>query len=375
MRKFSLDTLRPGMILAKPVLGAEGQLYLNTGVELKPRYIHNLRLTGISFVYISDPFLEDVEVVDVITEETRREAVKVLKEMLMTNRSGRMGQRKIVLDNRFRLALEKMVAEVLANKDVVVNLSDIRNSDDYTFFHSVNVCTLCLLTGAGMDYSRTSLEELGVGALLHDMGKVWIDEKILNKNGSLTPEEYEEIKQHPAFGFDILSKQPNISSNSIKVVLQHHERCDGSGYPHQLVREDIHPAARLVMAVDVYDALTADRPYRSSMPPHLAIENISACAGVYDESMVQHFFRHLAAYPVGTAIRLSNGDLGLVIKNHKGAPLRPIVRICKNSDGSLYDSPYDVNLLEKLDIVIMDVLNEKERETELPLHSAGKVVK
>ncbi|MBS4032452.1 MAG: HD-GYP domain-containing protein [Clostridiales bacterium] len=372
MRKFSVDALRPGMILAKPVMGAEGQLYLNSGVELKYRYIHNLRRTGILFVYISDPLLEDVEVADVITEETRREAVKVLKGMLMANRFDRQGQRKIVLDNRFRPVLEKMVEDVLANKDVVINLSDIRNSDDYTFFHSVNVCTLCLLTGAGMDYSRTSLEELGVGALLHDMGKVCIDDKILNKNGSLTPEEYEEIKRHPALGFEILSQQPSISADSIKVVLQHHERCDGSGYPYKLTREDIHPAARLVMAVDVYDALTADRPYRSSMPPHLAIENISVCAGLYDESMVQHFFRHLAAYPVGTVIRLSNGDLGLVVKNHKGAPLRPVIRICKSGDGYIYDSPYDINLMEKLNLVIVEVLSEKEREVELPLHSSER---
>ena len=367
MRKFSVDSLRPGMILAKPVIGAEGQLYLATGVELKHRYIHNLRRIGISYVYIRDPFLGDVEVAEVISEETRREAVKVLKEMFMADKAGMKGQGKVVLDQRIRPALEKMVSDVLANKDVLVNLSDIRTSDDYTFFHSVNVCTLTLLTVAGMGYSRTSMEELGIGALLHDMGKVWIDDKILNKSGSLTPEEYGEIKKHPTFGFDILSQHKNISGDSIKVVLQHHERCDGSGYPYHLEREDIHPAARLVMAVDVYDALTADRPYRSSIPPHLAIENMFACTGIYDESMVQQFFQHLAAYPVGTAIRLSNGDLGIVVKNHKGAALRPVVRVCKSGDGVLYGSPYDINLLEKLNLVIMDVLTEQEREVELPL--------
>ncbi len=367
MRRYPIDVLRPGMILARPVIGAEGQIYLNSGVTLKPHYLTGLRRAGVSSVYIIDPLLEGVEIHDIVSEETRREAVKVLKETLTKNKFSRVDQRSFVLDNNFRFRLEKMVEEVLANKDVVVNLSDIRNTGDYTFFHSVNVCTLSLLTAAGMNYTRTQLEELGVGALLHDMGKIWIDDKILNKPSSLTPEEYEEIKKHPAFGFDILSKHSNIPVNSVKIVQQHHERCDGSGYPYKLTRGDIHPSSRLVMIVDVYDALTADRPYRRGMAPHLAIEIILSGNEAYDEGVVQHFFRHLAAYPVGTAVRLSSGELGLVIDNHKGAPLHPVVRIFKSPDGLFYSNPTDLNLIEKLNVVITDVLTEAEKDSEFPL--------
>lgn len=368
MRKTSISALRPGMVLAKPVFGPDGQLWLNSGVILKSTYIASLWRTGIPYVYIRDPLLGDVTVAEVVSDETRRQAVKVLKETLMSAGPGAGSHKRLLVDARFSFTVEKLVEEVLANKDVVVNLSDIRDSDDYTFCHSVNVCILSLLSAVDLGLPKPRLEDLATGALLHDMGKIWVDEKILKKKGSLTPEEYEEIKKHPAFGYEILSYQRNIPPDSAKVVVQHHERCDGTGYPYRLDIGNIHPYSRLVMVVDVYDALTADRPYRSSLQPHQAIEMITGCAGPFDGEMVRSFIRHLAAYPVGTAVRLSNNDLGIVTENHKGLPLRPVIRVCKDGDGIFYGQPFEVNLTERLDLVITEVLNEEERERELPVH-------
>ena len=365
MRKIPISLLRPGMVLYRPVFGSDGQLWLNAGVELKGSYISSLWRAGISSVYIDDPFLSDVLVSEVVSEETRRQAVKAVKDTLQTAKLPK--QNSLLLDKRFSSIVEKLVQEVLANKDVMINLADIRDVDDYTFFHSVNVCVLSLLNAADLDLSRARLEELGAGALLHDLGKIWINEFILKKKGSLTPEEYDEVRQHPSFGFEILTSQANFSPSSAKVVGQHHERCDGSGYPHNLQKEDIHAYARLVMVADVYDALTADRPYRLGIKPHLAIEVITGCAELYDSSLVSSFFKHLAPYPVGTALRLSNGYLGIVIKNRKEMPLRPVVRVFKNADGFLYRAPFDLDLLDKPDLLINDVLSDAEREEELPV--------
>ncbi|MDW7650777.1 MAG: HD-GYP domain-containing protein [Bacillota bacterium] len=367
MRKTSISLLRPGMVLAKPVYGPDGQLWLNAGVELRSNYIASLWRTGIPFVYISDPLLGDAVVAEVISEETRRQAVKILKETLSSTKANTFRQVTPLVNNRFSFIVEKMVQEVLENKDIVVNLADIRDADDYTFLHSVNVCVLTLLAGAEFGLSRSQLGDMGVGALLHDMGKIWIDDEILKKKGSLTPEEFAEIKKHPSFGHEILSAQANISPDSVKIVMQHHERCDGSGYPYQLTTEEIHPYARLAMVVDVYDALTSDRPYRDSMKPHQAIEMITASCEIYDNDMVTSFLLHLAAYPVGSAVRLSSGDLALVVKNRKGVPLRPVVRVCKDGDGFLYAEPFDIDLTDRLDLVITDVLSDKERQLELPL--------
>lgn len=368
MRKVAVSALRPGMVLAKSVYGQDGQLFLQAGVTLKSTYINGLGRRQIPFVYVGDPLLWDVEVKEVITEETRRQTVKMLNEMLNKAKNSRQTYYKqVLLDNRFRSSVEKLVKEVLNNKDVVVNLSDIRVADDYTFCHSVNVCVLSLLTGTCAGMSVSQLEQLGTGALLHDMGKIWVDEQILKKEGSLTPDEFSEIKKHPLFGFDILSQQSNISDESNQIVIQHHERCNGSGYPHGLKQNEIHKYSKLVSIVDVYDALTADRPYRRAYRPHEAIEILSSTEGLYDEELYHNFLSHLSAYPVGTAVRLSNQDLGLVVKNYKGAPLRPLVRVIKDGDSAYYNPPFEVDLIEILNLVIVDVLSDTERETELPI--------
>jgi len=365
VRKIPVSLLHPGMVLYRPVYGPDGQLWLNAGVELKSNYINSLWRAGISFVFISDPYLSDVVVSEVVSEETRREAVKTVKETLQIAKLPK--RNSLLLDRRFSSIVEKLVSEVLANKDVVINLADIRDVDDYTFFHSVNVCVLSLLNAADLDLSKARLEELGAGALLHDLGKIWISEFTLKKKGSLTPEEYYEVKKHPTFGFEILTSQANFSPNSAKIVVQHHERCDGSGYPHNLEKDDIHSYARLVMIVDVYDALTADRPYRLGMKPHQAIEIITDCAESYDCSLLTSFLKHIAPFPVGTALRFSNGYLGIVIENRKETPLRPVVRIFKNGDGFQYREPFDLDLSDKSNLQINEVLSDAESEQELPV--------
>ena len=375
MRKMPISLLRTGMILGKAVTGPDGQLWLNAGVELRSNYISALWRTGMSYVYIKDPLLDDINVPEAVSEETRRQAVKSLKAILHTSKKGDPVRGSLLLDQRFSDTVEKMVQEVLANKDVVVNLADIRNADDYTFYHSINVCILSLLSGVELNLSRTRMEGLAAGALLHDMGKVWIDDSILNKKGSLTPEEYAEIKKHPSFGYEILSNQKNITEETVTIVAQHHERCDGSGYPYKRAKDDIHPFARLVMVADVYDALTSVRPYRDSLQPHQAIEMIMASGDAYDREMTRLFLKHVAAYPVGTGVRLSNGDLGIVVLNRKGIPLRPVVRICKDGDGATYQ-PFDFDLSERLDMVISDVLTDVQLAEEFPIHvTSGKDVK
>jgi len=366
MRKVPVSSLRPDMVIARPVYGADGQMFLNSGMVLKGPYISSLVRLGVQAVYVEDPLLGDIVVSEVVKEETRQNTVKAIKDILLDNKKIDKSKSSIV-NKKFISLAEKLVEEVLSNKEVIVNLSDIRITDDYTYYHSVNVCIISLLAATGMKVAKGKLEELCIGALLHDMGKVWIDNRILNKNGSLTPEEFDEIKKHPGFGFDILSKQRDISSLSSSIVIQHHERCDGNGYPGNLTKNQIHYFSRLVMVVDVYDALVSHRPYRPAFKPHEAIEMITSSADIYDPEMVQQVLNHIAAYPVGTAIRLSNGDLALDVENRKSSPLRPLIRVCKDGDGSMYQHPFDIDLMDKLDLVITDVLDDELRDKEIPI--------
>ena len=156
--------------------------------------------------------------------------------------------------------VDQIIDELLADLSVLVNLTDIRTFDDYTFASLSNVSVLAIMTGITMGYNDLQLKELGVGAILHDLGKIRIDKSILSKTGELSKEEYEEVKRHPVYGFEILRQYQDVSLLSANVAFQHHERWDGSGYPRGLSGENILEYARIVAACDVYDALLADRP-------------------------------------------------------------------------------------------------------------------
>jgi len=210
-------------------------------------------------IYRSEIF-GDLKYRDVVAAETRSNTIKMVKESF-----NKIEQKHSLNIRVIKETVSDIVDELLNNRDILFSLSDIRAFDDYTFAHSVNVCILAIMTGITMGYSHTQLNELGVGALLHDIGKLRINLKILNKPGELTRNEFREIKQHPEFGFRILRDYEDLSLLSTHVAYQHHERWDGQGYPRNLVGENILEYARITAVADVYDALLANRPYR---PPY-----------------------------------------------------------------------------------------------------------
>ena len=326
MRKASLRRVKPGTKLAKTIIDISGRLLLTAGTEIKESYISRLRNLGVSEIYIDDDISEGICVNDVIKETTRIEAKQVLSSIAKDSAlSGTINSDSV------KNVIDKMVDELLDNNDIIFNLSDIKTYDGYTFEHSVNVCILSIITGIGLGYNMNRIRELGVGALMHDIGKLKVPENILNKPAKLTSEEFEIIKKHTTDGFEILRKDKNISKVSAYIALAHHERYDGSGYPFHTKGDNIHQCARVVSVADVYDALTSDRIYRKKMKVHEAIEYIVASAGKhFDKDVVDAFISHIAIYPVGTGVVLNTGEKGLVVKVHKAAPSQPIVRVIYN---------------------------------------------
>ena len=166
----------------------------------------------------------------------------------------------------------KMIDELMDVSDTMVNLQDLKSNDQYTFSHSVNVCVLSLITGISMKYGEEKLRELGIGAMLHDVGKTRIPSEILNKPGSLTAEEFDIIKKHTSYGYELLKKSKELSTYASYIALTHHERYDGEGYPLGLRGEELHEFARIVSIADVYDAITSDRVYKKRSNINEAVE-------------------------------------------------------------------------------------------------------
>ena len=361
MRKVPINYLKPGMIVARTVFSADGYVLLNSGVRIKQRYITQLENFSIQAVYIEDNLLPDVEVEDVISEKTRVEAIKTVKDMLGNiKREANSGRCLVLPGEKLVHAVQDIIKDILSHKSLMVNLVDIRSTDSYTFGHSVNVTVLSILTGIAMGLSQNSLHHLGIGAIMHDVGKVMIPDEILNKPSSLTPEEYKIVKRHSEFGFSILDKQSEISQLAKRIALEHHEKYDGTGYPFGLKGTEIHQFSQIVGMADIFDALTADRIYRKGFLPHEAYELLAGSGGkLFDYKLVKAFLSNIAAYPVGTIVRLNTGEIGLVVNTPKGLTTRPEVRVFFNQDCFVKEQ-YEVHLAENMTIAINEVITDED---------------
>jgi putative nucleotidyltransferase with HDIG domain len=367
-------SLKPGMILAKEVLCNNGFRLLNTGMELKEKYIRNLIKLGIPAVYIDDNLIPDIIIEDVIADETRLEAQNLVRNILENagKKSEINSSNLLFLTKQATRALDDIIVQLMNNPNLIVNLADIRTADNYTFSHCVNVAVLSIATGISMGYSYADLKRIGLGTLLHDLGKTKIPIYILNKPGKLTDDEYENIKKHPQLGYEIAKKKEFMYISSALIIQQHHERNNGKGYPNGLDGNEIHRYAKVAAVADVYDALVADRPYRAALQPHKALEIIESNENEFDLPVLQNFVKHVAAYPIGTVVSLSNGLIGVVVHNTAGFPTRPKLRILCDKEYCLTDV-CEIDLVKTNNIVVKKVFTENEIPEQLLGISASLV--
>ncbi len=358
VRRIPIEQLKPGMVIAKAIYNSDGGILLHSGIKLTETFINRLSSLSIVSVYIKDSLFDDSRYQDVISEETRLAtivAVKASFSNLENERRMNMGMVQAMVDN--------ILDELLENPHVLVNLSDIRLFDDYTFAHSVNVCVLALLTAIVLGYDKVRLKELGIGALLHDIGKTRIDKEILNKPDDLSKEEFEEIKRHTEYGFEILRQYPDVSLLASHIALQHHERWDGFGYPRALSGENIHEYARITAVADVYDALLADRPYRPSYTINQAITIIKRMSVIYlDERCVNALVANVAVYPLGSIVQLNTGDYGVIIDVNQDTPTRPVIKVFCDKHGRRLAQNHEIDLSKLSTIIVFKILGQEEIE-------------
>lgn len=284
----------------------------------------------------------------IVSKKTQVVAFKAVSNMIHAVRAGHGIDIKQTQE-----VSEKLVEEVLQAPDAIMNLMDIKSFDDYTFTHNINVATICLLIGQALGLSREDMNDLGAGGMLHDVGKLKIPLSILNKDGKLTDQEFAEMKSHPTYGYEILSKSKGISERARMIALQHHEKFQGGGYPKRLKGTEISLFARICAVADVYDALTTDRPYRVAMSPYEAMKILnSGIDNHFDPKILTAFIRKFSLYPAGSLVGLNDGSYALVLKNNPGSVIRPVIKIVKDSGGRFLKERVEINLLEYKDLFI-----------------------
>jgi HD-GYP domain-containing protein (c-di-GMP phosphodiesterase class II) len=217
------------------------------------------------------------------------------------------------------------------------------------------------MTGISLGFDQLKLKELGTGALIHDIGKTRLDKDLLNKPGELTPEEYEQIKLHSEYGFEILRVNREISLLSAHIAYQHHEHWDGRGYPRGLAGEEIHYYSRIVTVADVFDALVADRPYRKAYSTNQAITLMRRMAGIHFEPhLLEIMISNIAEFPIGSVVALSSGEIGVVVDTNREVSTKPIVRVVFNKRWQPLAQQREVDLIKDGTIHISGVLSEEE---------------
>lgn len=363
MRKIPLDYCREGMLLGRSIIDSEGVVLLRAGVELEEYYIKRLSELGLRYIYIHDNSLgETDEIEEVISEETRINTVKLVKKTFSRLQSDRK-----INTPALRQVVNRMLDEILDNSNVLLSMTDISVLDDFVFYHSVSVCTLSIMTGITLGFSESKLKELGIGALLHDIGKSKIDPEILKHEGDLSAEESALLAKHTELGFSIIRGHVDISLLSAHVAYQHHERWDGRGYPRQLAGTAIHEYARIVAAANMYDELMADRPNRPPYEVSQAINLIKQMSSVYfDPRIVTAMISNIAIFPAGTIIQLNTGDIGIVTHVNNESPHRPTVRIVVDSSLRRIKDPHEVDLAKMTTIIPVRSISERELNKLLP---------
>ena len=316
---------------------------LRSGAEVTERYVRGLADVGVTAVWVHDDLSDGITPVDLVAPHVREEAARTVSKALVHARHD--FERHQMLTPEVARALssivEKIVASVAANAGVALVLSDLAAADAYTHQHSIDVCALGirlahdLFSREGwlddrqrrrMDGVDRRLHQLGIGLLLHDVGKIAVPGAILNKPGALTPEELAIVREHPETGSQMLAHEV-FSPVSRAIVREHHERWDGLGYPAGLSGTRIHQLARIAAVADVYDAVTSERPYRPAQAPHVGVHVITSQSGTaFDPEVVEVFRRVVHPYPVGSEIDVPGAGTGVVAAVSADNPLRPLVR-------------------------------------------------
>lgn len=324
MYYLTIKHLEPGMKLAKSIVGENGNILLKAGNVLSPTVLRRLTDMGFQGAYIDDPLFADVEIDDVITDELRTKAFLALQ------------------GNNLQMASEfakAMVKEMKYKEVLKMDLLDIKNDKNYVYKHSIAVTVFAIVLGIGCGMNQEQLENLAVAGILHDIGKFEIKKRVLNSKKLYNEKEMDEMKKHPMIAYEILKENPYITSVSRNAILFHHENLDGTGY-YNIPDTKLGLMPRILRIADTYDSMTAQKKYRDAMAPADVIEYIMSQTGIlFDKSVVDVFVRNFPVYPIGFVVKLTNGELAVVISNERNS-MRPSVR---TFDGTTIDLSADSN--------------------------------
>jgi HD-GYP domain-containing protein (c-di-GMP phosphodiesterase class II) len=279
----------------------------------------------------------------IIDEELQDEAIQHLEDLFtMAQQNDESPSAVARVVKQLDTVVEQLISSLMEDQSALVNISDLKSYDEYTYHHSLSVAVLSIAIGQSMGFKAAQLSQLGKCAMMHDIGKTAVPVAIINKPARLDAEEWNVMQTHSSEGYQYLIRNKIGGKEMWGSVLSHHEKYDGTGYPNKLKGRKIPMLSRIISVADVYDALTSNRPYRTPMQPPEAIEYIMGnVSTAFDFEVVKAFLRKVELYPVGNFVELSNQQIAVVLSNEN--PMRPVVKTLDG--GQILDLYWDRSCL------------------------------
>ncbi len=303
----------------------------NRKVQSELNKIAEMKLEEVASV----PLEKEIEKAKEIKDEAKNTVQNIMEEI-------RFG--KPIKTEQAENVVDKMVDSIFRNQDALISLGRIKKTDEYTYLHSMSVCVLMISFGKHLGFDTRQLREIGIGAMLHDVGKMMVPPEVLNNPNSLNDEEYKLMKEHVVHSRLLLQKTKGISDIAILLASQHHERMDGNGYPDGLKGDEISLYGQSAAIADVYDAMTSQRCYQKKFEPTEVLRKLFEWNQIYNQELVQKFIKCIGIYPVGSLVRLDSGLLGIILNHGEKSLLHPLVRIIFDTNKDQFLSPYDIDL-------------------------------
>ena len=349
LRVVALEELTEDMVLAREIIDSENaRVLLGKGTVNLPQYADRLRGIGVRWLYVEDVASAGIEIKPALRQELADQAEASLQAIFASLQLDRQPQYLSMV----RLTQE-LIQDVLANRELLVNVYELRCRGGDFLGHSVNVAFMALLIGQSLQYDDSKLKNLGMGALLHDIGVVSLPVSLLNRRRNFTIEEKLLYEQHPVLGYHAVRDSWEISPQARGIILSHHERSDGSGYPRRLLRGDIHEFSRIVGLADCFEELAGGHPMSQEMHIQEAVELLSVQAeNWFETALVKSFTNRIPLCPTGATVRLNDGRCAIVVAQNQGFPTRPVVRVIQDAAGNPAMPAPDIDLMENNHLVI-----------------------
>jgi putative nucleotidyltransferase with HDIG domain len=383
MHRVASSLLEPGMQLGRNLYNHRGDVLLSRGTQLDAGFIGAVRQRGYHFVYVLDGIADDVEPLGLITQRLRSKTVANLNSMFelitqstrpVRDQAAEEGAHVLAeIPPKITNAVERQIARLQSDVEHLIDetfeaqilqgVAALKSHDNYTFEHSVDVAFYGVMLGRRLALDSQEIKDLALGCLLHDIGKMYIDERILTKPGKLTPAEFRQVTRHTVLGFQIIRQMPIATPRPAHIALQHHEHQDGGGYPNGLTgtnrlartpRERFDSSRMMLLSeltavADVCSALSSDRPHRAAYPASEVLEVLRTMAGHHlNHQAVEAFGSLVQVFPIGVHVRFGSGKYagcyGVVVECHVDAQNRPTVRLLFDHTGAPIPEGIEVDL-------------------------------